>query len=341
MSAASGDERSSRLQPSSAAPSGPSDPDPRLLDLVATYTPATVSVFVTVSEVADGLTDRGIDARAVDLHATPPRSLDVVALIGGELSRAGAHAEGVLAAAAAALRPGGLLVAAARNRIHAEAAGLLLGGLRGWSADELVRAVGHPGIAVEHVAAPGAAAMLRGDPCGDVDAELDRQPGLLDAAGQTLVIGRKGADEAARSAAFVASVPRKIVAAAVVCTDDAGRLLCVHDSFKGHWTIPGGIVDADEDPRSGAEREAWEEAGIRVTAGDLLGVFAMPWPDRVLFCYAATPTGDPTPTPLHAHEISAAEWVPLQAALQRLNPRTSSQVRRCLSEPGGTWPEAG
>jgi 8-oxo-dGTP pyrophosphatase MutT (NUDIX family) len=322
------------------------DPDPRLLDLVATFSPPGVVIGVPSTTVADALHHRGVPTQVVELHptaGTPPgadgplSALDAIALIGGELSRAGEHAEGLLAAATRSLRPGGLLVAAARNRIHAATAGTAPDGLRAWSAEELVRTIGHPGIAVEHVAAPGAAALLRGDPLGETDTELDRQSGLLDVAAQTLVIGRKGMDAAARTEAFFASVPRKIVAAAVICQDITGRVLVVHDTFKQHWTIPGGVVDAGEDPRSGAVREAWEEAGVRVAAGALLGVFALPWPDRVLFCYAATPTGDPTPAPLHAHEIDAAAWLPLDAALQRLNPRTATQVRHCLDHPGGTW----
>jgi 8-oxo-dGTP pyrophosphatase MutT (NUDIX family) len=316
------------------------EPDPRLVELVATYTPAPVSVAVSDRWVRRALTARGVTVHADDLHALPPSSADVVALIGGELSSAGDHAEGLLAAATAALRPGGMLVVAARNRIHAAATGLPLHGLRGWSAEELVRAVGHPGLTVEHIAAPGAAATLRGAPDGAIDAELDRHPGLLDAAAQTMVLARKGADEAARSAAFFASVPRKIVAAAVICRDAAGRLLCVHDNFKGHWTIPGGVVDADEDPEAGARREAWEESGVQVQTDALLGVFAGSWPDRLLLCYRAEPVGDVTPAPVHAHEISAAEWVPLDEALARLNPRTASQVRRCLEQPGGTWADS-
>lgn len=312
-------------------------PDPRVLDLVATYAPEDAAVLTPTAAVATALSARGTRTERRSLAEQPPATAGVVVLIGDELSRAGDHAEGLLAAAAGALRPGGLLVVAARNRVQAAATGQDLGGLRAWSADELVRAVGHPGIAVEHVAAPGAAAGLGGSPDGPIDPALDRVPGLLDAAPQTLVLGRRPLDGAGRTQAFFASVPRKLVAAAVVCRDGEGRLLCVHDSFKGHWTIPGGVVDADEDPRSGAVRETREESGIRVEAGAILGVFAMPWPDRVLFVYAAVPVGDLALAPLHDHEIDQAAWLPLDEALARLNPRTAAQVRRCLDAPGRTW----
>jgi 8-oxo-dGTP pyrophosphatase MutT (NUDIX family) len=316
------------------------EPDPRIVDLIARFTPATTSVVTPDGDVAAALRSRGTTVHEAALDSLPPAQAEVVALVGDELSRAGEHAEGLLAAAAAALRPGGLLVAAARNRIHATVHDCDLGGLRAWSAEELVRAVGHPGIAVEHVAAPGAAAGLAGDPAGPIEPDLDRVAGLLDAAPRTLVLGRRPRDGAGRSEAFFASVPRKLVAAAVVCRDDRDRLLCVHDSFKGHWTIPGGVVDADEDPRTGAERETWEEAGVRVEASEILGVFSMPWPDRILLVYSARPLGDATPSPIHDHEVDEAAWVPLDEALDRLNARTAEQVRRCLDRPGATWADA-
>lgn len=38
--------------------------------------------------------------------------------------------------------------------------------------------------------------------------------------------------------------------------------------FTGCWTLPGGFVDYDEHPRTGAEREALEELGINITIAD-------------------------------------------------------------------------
>ena len=41
--------------------------------------------------------------------------------------------------------------------------------------------------------------------------------------------------------------------------------------FTGCWTLPGGFVDYDEHPRTGAEREALEELGINIRIADPLG----------------------------------------------------------------------
>jgi len=260
-----------------------------------------------------------------------PGSADAVALLDGELAGAGKHAERLLAEVVAAVRPGGLIAVAVP--------GPLTGGPdRRFTSAELSTALGHRGLAMELLAAPGAAARVRGGARRLGDEVLDRSPGLLDAGDALVGVARTPIDERGRSAAFFASLPRKIVAAAVLCRDGSERLLVVYDRFRGHWTIPGGVVDADEDPRSGAVREAYEEAGLRVEAGALLGVFSASFPDRVVFVYDARPLDlDATPAPLHTHEIGEAAWVDLDEGLARVAGYVREQLLRCLESPGGTW----
>lgn len=296
------------------------------------------SIVAPAESVARALEEAGLPGRQADLEDLRDGTADAVALLDDELSRAGQHAEGLLAETARVLRGGGMLLAGARSALHAAATGSASPDVRAYTAGELGRLLGHRGFAVELVCAPGAASRLRGSPAA-YEPELDGAPGLLDAAPQVAAVGRLHPDEAGRSAAFFASLPRKIVAAAVVCRDAGGRLLLVHDTFKGYWTIPGGVVDAGEAPRAGAERETWEESGLRVSAGRLLGLFSESPPDRMVLIYDATPVGEVPAAlmPVHAHEIDAVEWRPLDEALARLNPRTAGQLRRCLSDPGGTW----
>lgn len=284
---------------------------------------------------AEALRRAGLDAVTGPLDGLPDGAADAVALLAGELSAGGEAAEALVAEAARVLRPGGRLAATAAGALHAAATGARPAG-RALSAEELGRLLGLAGFDVTGRWAPGAASRLAGA-VPAFDPVHDRAAGLLDAAPTVAAAAIRYPDDAARSRAFFGNLPRKVVAAAVVCRDAAGRLLVVYDAFKQHWTVPGGVVEAGEDPRSAAVREAREEAGVAVTAGALLGVFAMSWPDRLLFVYAAQPAGDPTPRPLHAHEIEAAEWVDLVDALPRLDARIGSQVRRCLDAPGETW----
>jgi ADP-ribose pyrophosphatase YjhB (NUDIX family) len=50
-----------------------------------------------------------------------------------------------------------------------------------------------------------------------------------------------------------------------------------HPPIQGQWSIPGGVLEVGELIREAAIREAREETGLIVEAGDLLGVY-----DRVL-----------------------------------------------------------
>ncbi len=64
------------------------------------------------------------------------------------------------------------------------------------------------------------------------------------------------------------------VAAYAVVTDDDGRLLLAHwvEGRRAAWTMPGGGLEAGEDPERAVRRELREETGYRVSVDRLLGV---------------------------------------------------------------------
>lgn len=72
-------------------------------------------------------------------------------------------------------------------------------------------------------------------------------------------------------------LPKKRVIAHVVVRDTGGRVLLCQVSYKRDLELPGGVVEPDEDPATGALREMEEELGFQLP---LLGVLAIDWLPR-------------------------------------------------------------
>lgn len=64
---------------------------------------------------------------------------------------------------------------------------------------------------------------------------------------------------------------------AVLCVEAAvfrdDKILLIQRRDDQTWAMPGGLAEVGETPAQGAERELWEEAGVRGTAVRLLGLF--------------------------------------------------------------------
>jgi 8-oxo-dGTP pyrophosphatase MutT (NUDIX family) len=73
------------------------------------------------------------------------------------------------------------------------------------------------------------------------------------------------------------TLPKKRVIAHVVVRDTSGRVLLCQVSYKKDLELPGGVVEPDEDPATGASREMEEELGVSLP---LLGVLAIDWLPR-------------------------------------------------------------
>jgi 8-oxo-dGTP diphosphatase len=68
-------------------------------------------------------------------------------------------------------------------------------------------------------------------------------------------------------------LPRIAASAGALIFDGRGRLLIANPTYKEHWTIPGGIMEADgETPWEACQREVREEVGLIVEHGRLVAV---------------------------------------------------------------------
>ncbi len=83
-------------------------------------------------------------------------------------------------------------------------------------------------------------------------------------------------------AAYIAGLPRVLVASAALFRHADGRVLLVEPNYRDGWTLPGGTVESDdgETPRQAARRETAEEIGLDVPLGRLLTVDWVPGEGR-------------------------------------------------------------
>ncbi|MCC7368420.1 MAG: NUDIX domain-containing protein [Chloroflexi bacterium] len=103
----------------------------------------------------------------------------------------------------------------------------------------------------------------------------------------------------ARRLAILALYPRVPIGAVAVIRDGEGRLLLVRQTYHRvgvRWAAPGGWLGRRETPQQAAERETWEETGLRVKAGRVLATGGGPY-GEISIAYECEVVGDAGFTP--------------------------------------------
>ncbi|MFE2536502.1 NUDIX hydrolase [Streptomyces sp. NPDC059371] len=105
------------------------------------------------------------------------------------------------------------------------------------------------------------------------------------------------------------------VAGVIVRADD--RVLAVRRADNGAWEPPGGVLELDEEPQTGVVREVFEETGIRVTVGQLTGVYKNMKLGVVSLVFRCDPSAGTERT---SNESTAVAWL------------TPDEVQECMSK---------
>lgn len=129
--------------------------------------------------------------------------------------------------------------------------------------------------------------------------------------------------------------PRKVMCAGAVVLHDAKVLLirqaAGHD-LAGQWSIPWGIVEADEQPEITAVRETSEEGGITCEIEGFLGYQNFDWESMVAFIYLCTHVnGEPTPDGIETDRAGYFSLAEFEALTDPIEPWANWLIRRVFS----------
>jgi ADP-ribose pyrophosphatase YjhB (NUDIX family) len=99
---------------------------------------------------------------------------------------------------------------------------------------------------------------------------------------------------------FVAYVNPRLVVTCLPITE-AGEVMLLRrgiEPARGLWAQPGGFMEIDETVQEGAIRETFEETGLVIEPGDLIGLYSRPEAAIVVVAFEARIVGGaPTVTP--------------------------------------------
>ncbi|MHA6626645.1 NUDIX domain-containing protein [Pseudonocardia sichuanensis] len=126
--------------------------------------------------------------------------------------------------------------------------------------------------------------------------------------------------------------------------DEAGRVLLVDPTYKEGWDLPGGMVEANESPRSGALRELDEELGLEPTLGRPLVVEWVgahgPWDDQIVFVFDGGVILDTEVRSIRVRDREIAAWrfFDVDAARSEMREHVGRRLRAAVDslESGAT-----
>ena len=139
------------------------------------------------------------------------------------------------------------------------------------------------------------------------------------------------------------ALPRIPASAGALIWSRSGRLLILKPTYKGGWTLPGGVMEADgESPWEACRRETREECGLDVDRGRLVCVdFLRPRPGRpggmrFLFDCGTFSKRTLAGIVLQEEEISRFRLARVERALELLSGPVRRRVAAAVQKPPRT-----
>ncbi|TDU86889.1 ADP-ribose pyrophosphatase YjhB (NUDIX family) [Kribbella voronezhensis] len=129
------------------------------------------------------------------------------------------------------------------------------------------------------------------------------------------------------------AAPVHRAAVGVLITDLDGRVLLVSNPYRKELVQVGGMVEAGQSLADAAERETFEEIGLKLTVTRLLAVHYRPGitdADTILYVFDTDPIDASTPLVLQDDEITAAFWLEPSDAIGQHSARGRARLAAAL-----------
>ena len=127
------------------------------------------------------------------------------------------------------------------------------------------------------------------------------------------------------------------VTAAAIVVDGEGRVLLLKHRFRpgSGWGIPGGFINAGEQPEEGVRRELREEVGLELEGVEVMTARAFKKPQQIEIVFRCRPKGSALPQSV---EIRKAIWCSPDNLPEGL-PEDQRQLVKHAFNHGGNWPD--
>ena len=133
--------------------------------------------------------------------------------------------------------------------------------------------------------------------------------------------------------AYLQSLPKKRMGAGCLFFNSDGKILIIKPNYKNNWSIPGGVVEANESPRQACIREVQEEIGIKCQPEKLLCVDYVSDTNNndesLQFIFLGGIIAEKE-IAIADREISAYQFLEPEKALNLLSHRLCRRVDKCL-----------
>lgn len=135
---------------------------------------------------------------------------------------------------------------------------------------------------------------------------------------------------------YVASLPRKRMAAGALFVDGSGRVFLMDPVYRDTWDLPGGVVEAEESPHAACRREVAEELGLDRSAGRVLAVDWVPSrpgrPEGLVVVYdgGVLQRDDIDAIKVADGELAGFAFVEVAEVARRVTPLVARRITACL-----------